>query len=191
MQFFLIRHGETDWNKQFLLQGREDIPLNEDGIAQAHVTGKALSNTHVDLILSSPLSRAFNTAKIIASYTNNPKIIIEENLIERDFGKLSGLCYKGRNVFAGFEGDDEAEPLEKVTQRIFSVLNKYAQEADEKYHRIVVVAHGAILRTVKDALGNLEPMKLGNGAVSVINYSQGKYTLGPLNVMGDDIALLK
>ena len=191
MQFFLIRHGETDWNKQFLLQGREDIPLNEDGIAQAHVTGKALSNTHVDLILSSPLSRAFNTAKIIASYTNNPKIIIEENLIERDFGKLSGLCYKGRNVFAGFEGDDEAEPLEKVTQRIFSVLNKYAQEADEKNHRIVVVAHGAILRTVKDALGNLEPMKLGNGSVSVINYSKGKYTLGPLNVMGDDIALLK
>lgn len=191
MQFFLIRHGETDWNKQFLLQGREDIPLNEDGIAQAHVTGKALSNIHVDLILSSPLSRAFNTAKIIASYTNNPKIIIEENLIERDFGKLSGLCYKGRNVFAGFEGDDEAEPLEKVTQRIFSVLNKYAQEADEKNHRIVVVAHGAILRTVKDALGNLEPMKLGNGSVSVINYSKGKYTLGPLNVMGDDIALLK
>ena len=191
MQFFLIRHGETDWNKQFLLQGREDIPLNEDGIAQAHVTGKALSNIHVDLILSSPLSRAFNTAKIIASYTNNPKIIIEENLIERDFGKLSGLCYKGRNVFAGFEGDDEAEPLEKVTQRIFSVLNKYAQEADEKNLRIVVVAHGAILRTVKDALGNLEPMKLGNGSVSVINYSKGKYTLGPLNVMGDDIALLK
>lgn len=186
MQFFLIRHGETDWNKQFLLQGREDIPLNEDGISQAHDTGKALANTHVDLIVSSPLSRALDTAKIIASYTKNPPVIVEDNLIERDFGKLSGVCYKGRNVFAGFEGDDEAEPLETVTKRIFSVLNKYAPEADEKGWRVLVVAHGAILRTVKDALGNNEPMKLGNGAINIVNFEKGNYSLGPWNIMPKD-----
>ena len=101
------------------------------------------------------------------------------------------MCYKGRNVFAGFEGDDAAEPLEQVTERIFSVLNKYAPEAEKNNLLVIVVAHGAILRTLKDALGNLEPMKLGNGAINIVNYENGEFSLGQWNIMPQDFEKLQ
>ena len=70
MKICLIRHGETDWNVIGKLQGREDIPLNENGKIQAQYCGKALKNMVWTTIITSPLSRARQTAEIIAGVLN-------------------------------------------------------------------------------------------------------------------------
>ena len=65
MELYLIRHGKTIWNAENRLQGRTDIELNEEGIAAAKELGEKLKNIHFDMIYSSPLKRAFNTAELI------------------------------------------------------------------------------------------------------------------------------
>ena len=65
--FLCIRHGTTDWNRQRRFQGRTDIPLNDEGIAQAHAAARRLQDVPIDIIVSSPLIRALRTAEIIAA----------------------------------------------------------------------------------------------------------------------------
>ena len=62
MEIYIVRHGETIWNEKKLLQGRTDIELNENGRKLAIITGKNLRNTHFDIVFSSPLKRAHETA---------------------------------------------------------------------------------------------------------------------------------
>ena len=69
---YIIRHGETDWNKEHRIQGHQDIPLNDQGRLDAKVAKKKLKNVKFDVVFSSPLKRAYETAKII---TNNEIII--------------------------------------------------------------------------------------------------------------------
>ena len=88
----LIRHGQTDWNQQFLIQGRFDIPLNNEGKKQINQTICRLNayNIHWDLFLSSPLLRAKETCQIIKEHLGYQKeeIIIRDQLIEREFDKF-------------------------------------------------------------------------------------------------------
>jgi len=96
-EIYIVRHGETDWNKKGLAQGsRNDIELNEDGKSQALKLGEYLKNNRIndknfDLILSSPLKRTMETAIIIAEQIgyDNDKIIKLNELIETDHGLLS------------------------------------------------------------------------------------------------------
>ena len=75
--FYFLRHGETDWNKQHLYMGSSDIPLNKTGIQQATKAGQCLKNEPISIILTSPLSRAFQTAHIIASIIQKPVVPID------------------------------------------------------------------------------------------------------------------
>ena len=115
----LIRHGMTDWNATLRLQGRESVPLNEEGIAQAENCGKLLSEAaklglNISDIFSSPLSRAKDTADIIATGIGlEREVEVEEQLIERDYGELSGLTLEERK--AKFpKGEKQAEGVESV-----------------------------------------------------------------------------
>ena len=65
MRLYIVRHGETDWNKARKIQGQSDIPLNEFGRHLARETAKGLADVHFDLCFTSPLSRAKETAQII------------------------------------------------------------------------------------------------------------------------------
>src|SRR5512145_1907871 len=87
----IIRHGETDWNSSGRLQGCEDIELNELGRLQAARLAAYLSKQKWDVIISSPLKRAYETARIIASHLSLPEIEQMEGLRERDYGAASGL----------------------------------------------------------------------------------------------------
>jgi broad specificity phosphatase PhoE len=68
MRLILVRHGETDWNREYRIQGHSDLPLNEFGKAQAEAIALALKDGMVEAIYTSPLCRAFETAKAISQF---------------------------------------------------------------------------------------------------------------------------
>ena len=86
MRFILVRHGETPWNVTGQYQGQADIPLSERGRAQAAALGKRFESIHVDEIFSSPLQRAYDTARPISEATGRP-IHVVDGLKELDFGQ--------------------------------------------------------------------------------------------------------
>ncbi len=92
MNIFLLRHGETDFNRAGRLQGHMDIPLNQNGRTQVSHAAEILAglNTGIDLIISSPLSRAYESAEIVAEKLAYKKenIVVEPMLIERSFGAI-------------------------------------------------------------------------------------------------------
>ena len=115
MRVYYIRHGETAWNKNKLLQGRTDIPLNENGKEAAVLTGKSLSEIHFDLCIVSPLCRAMETAELIlkenrtetqdftpdlwpsgtVSERGGIRFFTDRRLMEYCFGVWEGLCFQG------------------------------------------------------------------------------------------------
>ncbi len=85
----LVRHGETAWNRDEVFRGRADVPLNENGRAQAQAVAHALEHEPVGAVYSSPLSRAFETAKYIADVHSLP-VITHEGLVDFDCGEWQG-----------------------------------------------------------------------------------------------------
>lgn len=115
----LIRHGETEWNAVGKLQGRENIDLNKSGKQQAEKCGLYLRENRWDVIISSPLSRAKQTAKIINQYMLKPVKIIEmENFIERDYGMASGLTIEDRVKMFPNRNYTNQEPRELLKQEL-------------------------------------------------------------------------
>ncbi len=90
MVIYLIRHGETDWNTKRLLQGATDIPLNQNGIEVAQLTAEGLCDVVFDVIFTSPLKRARQTAEIIRGERRIP-IIPDERLREIAFGPFEEI----------------------------------------------------------------------------------------------------
>ena len=92
MRVYMVRHGETDWNLDGRVQGREDIPINNNGIKQAIDTAGAFHDKNIELIITSPLIRARKTAEIIADKLGGQvEVKVDDGLIERDFGIRSGM----------------------------------------------------------------------------------------------------
>ena len=89
MELYIVRHGQTVWNKERKLQGSTDIMLNEEGIRLAKLTGEGLKNIFFDKIYSSPLKRAYDTACYIRGDRNIP-IVKDERIRELCFGDLEG-----------------------------------------------------------------------------------------------------
>jgi probable phosphoglycerate mutase len=85
-----VRHGLTELNRDRRVGGRYDAPLIEEGRRQAREANEALDGTHFDVVISSPLSRALETAEIIAG-VGRDDIVVEEGCTERSFGEMEGL----------------------------------------------------------------------------------------------------
>lgn len=92
LKIYLARHGQNEDNANGILDGHRDLPLTKIGLAQAHEIAKKIKNSGLefDAILSSPLSRAFVTAQIISEANNLPQPKVVPELIERDFGIMTG-----------------------------------------------------------------------------------------------------
>jgi len=90
-RILLIRHGETDWNRNRRFQGRSDVPLNSEGREQAHALALALKDEPLTAIYSSPLIRAIETARIIKGFHHSTPLLEEEGLIEMDLGRFDGM----------------------------------------------------------------------------------------------------
>ena len=142
---YVVRHGETDWNKEKLTMGRKDVPLNDKGREQAIKTRENLYDVDIDLIICSPLLRAKETAKIIKKH-RNIDIKIDERLIERGLGDLEGKPYTGDNdrlwdININIK-EYNIEPMRDLRDRVDEFLN-YIQE-NYKNKNILVVTHGGI-----------------------------------------------
>ena len=96
MLLYIIRHGETDWNRIYRLQGWSDIPLNESGRLLGEKTGEAMKDIPLDVCFSSPLLRAFETAQLVAKYHGIP-VTADDRLKEICFGEAEGHRGRGEN----------------------------------------------------------------------------------------------
>ena len=169
---YLIRHGETDWNTDKRIQGREDIPLNTFGFAQAAALKDAFHDVPLDFVASSPLMRAYQTAEITAQ-DHGLSVRIEPDLIERDFGSLSGQSYIARDSAEALHGKDpydDMEPISVVRDRVMYVIRRYAAS---DYKNICLVSHGATIKAVLRALTeddlSRERMWLKNSCINIID----------------------
>ena len=91
-RLFLVRHGETEYNRRGLALGRADVPLNDTGRAQAERLREALAGAPLTAVYTSPLARAFDTATSIA--TAHGKVVsVDDGLIEMDIGEVEGLSF--------------------------------------------------------------------------------------------------
>ena len=146
-RFFLVRHGETDWNKVRRIQGVSDIPLNDTGRDQAHAVAEILAAHSFDVIVSSPLSRARDTASIIAKRLGMPGPEIVDGLIERNYGDAEGS--NGQDLDHLYPPGTEIpgrEPREAVTARALQALRELADQHPDS--DVIAVAHGGVIRSV-------------------------------------------
>lgn len=150
---YLVRHGETEWNRLRRIQGLTDIPLNDTGREQARLTGSLLTRRPISRVYSSPLGRARETAEIIAAQLGVGDPELRPALVERNYGAAEGL---------GFHEIDERYPpgvevpgresREQVAARVIPALQSLA--AEHPGGAIVVVSHGGAIRA---ALMTAEP----------------------------------
>jgi probable phosphoglycerate mutase len=155
--FALIRHGQTEWNAQRRLQGSTDIPLNDVGRDQARNAAETLAAYAWDAVVSSPLSRAAETADLIAAGLGLTVARRVPELTERSFGPAEGLqdgaeldALRIPGGFRGAEGEDEA------AGRGLAALETLAEEF--RGGRVLVVTHGSLLRvSLSRAVGRTLP----------------------------------
>jgi broad specificity phosphatase PhoE len=142
----LLRHGQTDWNIDFRLQGITDIPLNETGVLQASTAARLIKPEDWNFIASSPLSRAKDTAEIIASSIGIPEIHIDSMLLERSFGEAEGLTHAEWKEKFPDGMPPGGESLDELKLRAISLLDHLAVQY--RGTRVLAVSHGAMIRKV-------------------------------------------
>ncbi|MBW6411479.1 histidine phosphatase family protein [Clostridium weizhouense] len=154
---FLTRHGETKWNTEKRLQGSKDSPLTDKGLNQARCLRDRVRDEKIDIIYSSPIKRALDTAKIIADPNNTPIVTCDE-LKEISFGDFEGTSvtelpkigesnlleelFIGNREVKGING----ETILDVEKRVFKVLNDILEK--EKGKTIMIVSHGMALKVI-------------------------------------------
>lgn len=152
----LIRHAMTPWNFEKRIQGREDIGLNSEGMRQAQSFARILSFEKFDLILSSTMARAKQTAQIISSKIN-VDIEYDNDLREQDFGDWEGKKIRNIRKFnPGMVEFQETRGWEfcppggessiNVLKRSFKALKKAGKRHDKKY--ILAVTHNSVIKTL-------------------------------------------
>ncbi len=158
MKIYVTRHGQTDYNKKRMMQGRSDIPLNEVGIAQATARRKTLGDIKFDAVYSSPLIRAVKTAQIIGNVSEE-EIIKDERIIEANFGKYELMNYYGTGIpmmlywsFPElFKAPEGVETIQEMIDRTSSFLKELEQK---NYENVLVACHGGIIRPIRGYLEN-------------------------------------
>jgi broad specificity phosphatase PhoE len=164
---FLVRHGETEWNRQRRHQGRFDSPLTVRGIAQARALGRrvaAMSEAIAAPIVASPQGRARHTAEIIRAHLGGaPELRIDERLRELTLGLWDGLTYREIEAHSPgvFDGDGRhewcfrapgGEPYDSFAARLGEWLAEQNEAAP-----VIAVAHGFVSRVLRGLYAGLPP----------------------------------
>lgn len=175
----LLRHGQTDWNIDLRLQGSTDIPLNDTGRTQARLAAASLNREDWDVILASPLSRAKDTADIVALELGMNVVIVPE-LIERSFGVAEGLDHASwRKLYESHQVIEGLESLEDLRTRTVQLLDLIANEYSGQ--RVLAVSHGAFIRKVLNIVTNgelpREGERLSNASLNRFMHADGSWTI--------------
>ena len=167
---YVTRHGETEWNAVNKVLGRTDIPLNSNGVKQAQELACLLKDKKIDVFLSSPLSRARQTADIISNEIG-VGYRIDDRLIEQDFGTFEGIDrfsaeYQAakREYFARYPG---GESFFDMAARIFPLI----KELEGK--NALLVTHGGVCRVIRsyfEDMGNEQFVQFSQGNCEIREY---------------------
>ena len=195
-RIILIRHGETEWNKEQIFRGRTDIKLNKNGIKQAEYIGKRLADIKIDAIYSSPLSRAKDTADSIAKHHKSLKPIVSEKLNDMNFGKWEGLSIKAvKTNYPGLYKLWKTNPgavkfpggcnLKKIENNLSSLLKDTVKSHPGR--TVVFVSHRVplkilILLSLDTSLKQFWEIRIDNASISILEYDKNAgFSLAGLN----------
>lgn len=186
-RFFLVRHGETMWNRQLKYQGQSDIPLTDEGRAQARILSERLKDERIDAIYASDLERTVETAEIIAE-PHGLKVLRAPLMRELNFGLWEGMTYdeimqKWAQEYRDWQADPynktppEGESLSDLCERVSEFLKEAANKHPDG--RILVVSHAGPIRAILSVLLNLRQdffwkFKISNTSVTIIEYDGQK-----------------
>ncbi len=169
----LVRHGQTDWNIIKRLQGRENIPLNENGHDQARLISTVMKRTKKSgvayaAVCTSPLSRAVVTAEYIAESVGVEEPTVVDRLIERDYGALSGLTLDERKKMFpnGEKHADDVETVPQAAARMLGAIDDMLEVSERK--TVIGVTHGGLINAVFSRLTSGE---IGTGKTLTVNCS--------------------
>jgi probable phosphoglycerate mutase len=176
----LVRHGETDWNRERRFQGHADTPLNDVGRAGARALAAELATEPVSALYSSPLQRAFETARIVGEPLGID-VVVEERLREIDVGSWQGLTRDEiearfpdgyRRWLVGEGGWDDGETSDDLARRVLAALADIAAKHDGL---VVAVTHGGPIRAALSGAGiRAEGPSIGNCTTVRLAVREGK-----------------
>ena len=195
MRIILIRHGETTWNIEGRYQGQEDTPLSERGRKQGLLLAEALREIPIDLCISSPLQRSYQTCRFCADLHGLP-VAKDERLTEINPGSWEGvlagdIAKRYPTEFALWHTQPEkvqmpdgGESLEDVRRRARTAFDEYAAKYEGK--TVLVAAHDAVNKAIIcDLLGldmsHFWQIKQDNTCVNVLEYTGGTWRVVLLN----------
>lgn len=159
---YVIRHGQTTWNIEGKMQGHTNIPLNSVGHEQAEIAANELKDINFDIIISSPLDRALDTAKHVNG-SKNTQIITDIRLIERSFGELEGRSSNDLqkinfsiNELLDFSINYDKYNVETI-QDLFDRVENFINDLKNNYQdkTILVSTHNGIAQVLDIILNNL------------------------------------
>lgn len=194
-KIYLLRHGETEWNREQRAQGcSNDIPLSEVGLKQAEAVAKRLENEKIDLFFSSPLKRAYQTARIIAEL-HKADVSIHKEFLEINFGSWEGLNFqeigelypeiiKIWRAAPHLAEIPNAESFVSLKERSMRKLNELLKENEGK--NIAIISHGITCKVIISALmgidlGNLHKIRQDNTALNIFEYRNNNFYTLQLN----------
>lgn len=154
MKIYSTRHGQTDFNLNDLIQGITDNELNNTGISQAYELAEKVRETgDINLIISSPMKRAYKTAQII-SEKNNIDILTDSRLREWDYGKYEGMGrdaegFAENKIQFGVRMGNDGESVLQLAHRVYSALDDIIKNYSDKNKNILIVCHGGVCRIIE------------------------------------------
>ena len=194
MEIYFVRHGQTIWNVEKRFQGLSDSPLTELGITQAKLLGEKLKDIKFDKFYSTSLKRAYDTANYIKG-NRKQKVEIFDDFVEISMGDMEGIKQEDfkklypeqvKNFFfnqleynpSSFGGESFLE----VRERVIRGLNKFI-ELNKNYERVLVVSHGATLKTLLHYISGKDISTLSdevipkNTSYTIVKYENGKFEI--------------
>lgn len=149
IKLYIVRHGQTDWNVQKLLQGTTDIELNDEGIKQAEELSKKIDLDKIDICFCSPLKRTRQTANILNG--NKINIIYDNMIVERGFGDYEGKLINFDLIVSqwDYKLNDSSHNIESIQDcllRAKRFIDKIKQEYPNK--TILIISHGSFIKTL-------------------------------------------
>lgn len=149
MKIYLTRHGQTEWNVLNKVCGRTDVALTDNGIMQASELAVNLKSAGIDMIIASPMERAYSTARIIGNELGL-SVSTDERLIEQNYGIYEGCDRKNpdflankRNFTYRYPG---GESMMDVAVRTYGLMNEIRDKYSDK--NVLIVCHGGVSRVI-------------------------------------------